>query len=65
MCTFTVANPETLAAAQRRPDEHNLLRVRMGGWTEFFITLFPDHQSQHRRRPLYVATRAREEHRPT
>jgi pyruvate-formate lyase len=54
ICTFTVANPETLAAAQQRPDAYNLVRVRMGGWTEFFIALFPDHQEQHRRRPLYV-----------
>jgi pyruvate-formate lyase len=26
----------------------------MGGWTEFFVTLFPDHQEQHKRRPLYA-----------
>jgi pyruvate-formate lyase len=54
VCTFTVANPETFAAAIADPERHNLLRVRMGGWTEFFITLFPDHQSQHMRRPLFV-----------
>lgn len=54
ICTFTIANPETLAAAQRDPEGHNLVRVRMGGWTEFFITLFPDHQEQHKRRPLYA-----------
>lgn len=51
--TLTVANPETFVEAQKDPDEYNLLRVRMGGWTEFFITLFPDHKEQHRRRPLY------------
>jgi pyruvate-formate lyase len=54
ICTVTVANPETFAAAQRDPDAYNLVRVRMGGWTEFFITLFPDHQEQHKRRPLYA-----------
>ena len=54
--TFTVANPETFIGAQKNPDDYDLLRVRMGGWTEFFIALFPDHQSQHMRRPLYVAT---------
>lgn len=53
ICTFTAANPETLAGAVARPDEHNLIRVRMGGWSEFFIALFPAHQSQHMRRPLY------------
>lgn len=54
IATFTVADPETLAAAVERPDEFNLVRVRMGGWTEFFVALFPDHQEQHRRRPLFV-----------
>jgi len=53
-CTFTVANPDTFAAAQKDPERYNLVRVRMGGWTEFFVTLFPDHQEQHKRRPLYV-----------
>lgn len=52
--TFTVADPETLAGAVERPDDFNLVRVRMGGWTEFFVALFPDHQEQHRRRPLFV-----------
>ncbi|WP_298901461.1 pyruvate formate lyase family protein [uncultured Psychroserpens sp.] len=51
--TLTVANPETFEEAQKNPEDYNLLRVRMGGWTEFFITLFPDHKEQHRRRPLY------------
>jgi pyruvate-formate lyase len=54
VCTFTVCNPETFEAAQRNPELYNLIRVRMGGWTEFFITLFPNHQEQHKRRPLYV-----------
>lgn len=53
--TVTVADPETLQAAEAKPFEHDLLRVRMGGWTEFFSVLFPDHKKQHRRRPLYVA----------
>src|SRR6202035_2900614 len=54
VCTFTVANPATLAKARDSHDEYNLVRVRMGGWTEFFIALFPDHKEQHRRRPLFV-----------
>jgi pyruvate-formate lyase len=53
-CAFTVADPETFEKAQRDPASCNLLRVRMGGWTEFFIILFPDHQEQHKRRPLHV-----------
>jgi len=54
ICTFTVCNPETFERAQIEPEKYNLVRVRMGGWTEFFITLFPNHQEQHKRRPLYV-----------
>lgn len=54
VATFTVADPKTLASAQADPQAHNLVRVRMGGWTEFFVCLFPDHQEQHRRRPLFV-----------
>jgi len=54
ICTFTVADPETFAAAQENPERYNLIRVRMGGWTEFFVALFPSHQEQHKRRPLYA-----------
>lgn len=54
ICTFTVCDPKTFADAQQNPDLYNLIRVRMGGWTEFFVTLFPHHQEQHKRRPLYV-----------
>jgi pyruvate-formate lyase len=52
--TVTVADPETLRDADARPDQGNLLRVRMGGWSEFFVALFPAHRAQHRRRPLYT-----------
>lgn len=55
--TVTVANPETMQAAEERPDQYDLLRVRMGGWTEFFSVLFGPHKQQHRRRPLYVPTK--------
>ncbi|HEV7642766.1 MAG TPA: pyruvate formate lyase family protein [Pyrinomonadaceae bacterium] len=55
MLTITVADPETMAAAQNNPDEYELVRVRMGGWTEFFITLFPMHQEQHKRRPQFIS----------
>lgn len=53
--TVTVGNPETFREAEAKPLDHDLLRVRMGGWTEFFSVLFPEHKKQHRRRPLYVA----------
>jgi pyruvate-formate lyase len=62
--TLTVADPATFAAAERAtsdetsdaydPDAFNLVRVRMGGWSEYFNALFPAHQAQHRRRPFYT-----------
>ena len=55
VATFTVADPETFRKAQDSPEDYNLVRVRMGGWTEFFVTLFPAHQAQHSRRPLYTS----------
>ena len=54
VATFTASNPETFAQAVSDPENFDLVRVRMGGWTEFFVTLFPIHQAQHQRRPLYV-----------
>jgi pyruvate-formate lyase len=53
MLTITVSDPESFKNAQDNPDDYNLLRVRMGGWTEFFISLFPALQEQHKRRPLF------------
>ncbi len=53
MLTVTVSDPETFANAKERPDDYNLVRVRMGGWSEFFISLFPKLQEQHQRRPLF------------
>lgn len=54
--TLTCANPDTLANASRDPEKFDLIRVRMGGWSEFFVSMFPAHQAQHQRRPLDVAT---------
>lgn len=53
--TITCANPETFAEASRNPEKYDLLRVRMGGWSEFFVAMFPKHQAQHQRRPLSTA----------
>lgn len=55
MMTVTVANPETFQRAAKKPLDYDLLRVRMGGWTEFYSVLFDTHKGQHQRRPLYVA----------
>jgi pyruvate-formate lyase len=50
--TITCASPETLDDAPSKPERYDLLRVRMGGWSEFFSAMFPDSQQQHRRRPM-------------
>jgi len=52
--TITCASPETLGAAPARPERYDLLRVRMGGWSEFFTSMFPESQQQHLRRPVAV-----------
>jgi Dyp-type peroxidase family len=52
--TITCANPEIFEQAARDPEKYDLLRARMGGWTEFFVTMFPAHQAQHQRRPLHT-----------
>ncbi|MCH7736744.1 MAG: Dyp-type peroxidase [Chloroflexi bacterium] len=50
--TVTCASPKTFADAPGRPEKYDLLRVRMGGWTEFFTSMFPGSQLQHQRRPI-------------
>ncbi len=52
--TITCANPETFAGATANPEKYDLIRVRMGGWSEFFVAMFPAHQAQHERRPLHL-----------
>ncbi len=52
--TVTVADPDTYAAAARQPERYELVRVRMGGWTEYFAAMFPAHHAQHMRRPYFV-----------
>ena len=56
--TVTCANPETFAGAARDPEKFDLVRVRMGGWSEFFVAMFPAHQEQHQRRPLSTPEKA-------
>jgi len=52
LLSITCADPETFAAACADPEKYDLVRVRMGGWSEFFVAMFPAHQQQHLRRPL-------------
>tara|TARA_R110000868_G_scaffold266583_1_gene525806 strand:+ start:15571 stop:19110 length:3540 start_codon:yes stop_codon:yes gene_type:complete len=53
LLTITTANPETFENAAQYPEKYELVRARMGGWSEFFVAMFPEHQQQHRRRPLF------------
>jgi Dyp-type peroxidase family len=52
--TVTCASASTFADAPAQPEKYDLLRVRMGGWTEFFTAMFPDKQNQHQRRPQHM-----------
>jgi len=54
LITLTCADPSTYAAASTDPERYDLVRVRMGGWTEFYATMFPAHQEQHQRRPYFT-----------
>jgi formate C-acetyltransferase len=50
MMTLTVADTEELRAAQREPEQHESLRVRMGGWCAYFTMLSRQQQDHHIRR---------------
>ena len=54
LLTVSCGDPDTYAAATTDPERYELVRVRMGGWSEFFAAMFPVHQEQHRRRPWFV-----------
>ncbi len=54
LITLTCADPSTYAAASSDPERYDLVRVRMGGWTEFYSTMFPAHQEQHQRRQYFT-----------
>lgn len=54
MITITCANPATYEQAMQFPEKYDLVRVRMGGWSEFFVAMFDFHQEYIRRRPYYA-----------
>ncbi|KAI9148149.1 putative dyp-type peroxidase family protein [Paramyrothecium foliicola] len=54
LITLTCADLKTYQEADKDPEKYNLVRVRMGGWTEFYATMFPAHQDQHQRRQYYT-----------
>ena len=45
--TITVTDVDTLLKAQREPEKHRGLRVRMGGWQAYFVALNREHQDHH------------------
>jgi formate C-acetyltransferase len=45
--TITCADAETLRAAQREPEKYRSLRIRMGGWSAYFVTLSKEQQDYH------------------
>lgn len=49
--TVTVADQDTFLSATKSPESYDLLRVRMGGWTEMFVAMHAVHQKVHPRRP--------------
>ncbi len=59
--TITTASPKSFTEAMSHPEKYDLLRVRTGGWTEYFTAMFPDKQEQHRRRPLSTPTQCKKD----
>jgi Dyp-type peroxidase family len=53
MVTITCADPATYDAALASPERYDLVRVRTGGWSEFFVCMFDFHQEYFRRRVYY------------
>lgn len=54
LMTITCADPATYDAAMKFPERYDLLRVRTGGWSEFFVAMFDFHQDYFRRRVYYT-----------
>ncbi|KAH9989888.1 PFL-like glycyl radical enzyme [Xylariaceae sp. FL0662B] len=57
LLTLTCADLETYQRASEDSEKYNLLRVRMGGWTEFYATMFPEYQEHQQRRQYFKSAR--------
>ncbi|KAI1174687.1 pyruvate formate lyase-domain-containing protein [Nemania sp. FL0916] len=57
LITLSCADLDTYKKASEDPEKYNLLRVRMGGWSEFYPTMFPDYQEQQQRRQYFEPSR--------
>jgi len=53
LLTITTADQETYKNAAILPDKYDLVRIRQGGWSEFYAMMFPLHQEYIIRRPYY------------
>ena len=51
--SVTCADTETFENAIKFPEKYDLIRVRTGGWSEFFQTFYDAHKQQQMRRPYY------------
>ena len=53
LLTMTCADVDTYQEASKDAEKYDLLRVRMGGWTEFYSTMFPEYQAHQQRRQYF------------
>ena len=53
LVAVTCVNKETLTNAENEPQKFDLVRNRMGGWSNFFVAMFPEHKKQHERRVYF------------
>jgi Dyp-type peroxidase family len=53
MMTITCADPDTYESAVENPEVYDLLRVRTGGWSEFYGVMMKDNKQQHMRRVFF------------
>ena len=53
LVTVTCVDGLTMERAMVQPQKFDLVRNRMGGWTNFFVCMFDEHKKQHARRPVF------------
>lgn len=53
LLTMACADIQTYRCASKDTEKYDLLRVRMGGRTEFYGTTFPEYQQHQQRRQYY------------
>jgi len=53
MLTISAGDLETYSQAALLPQKYDLVRCRLGGWSEYYGAMFPAHQEHNIRRPYY------------